>query len=116
MHFCDQCNNMYYLKIQNIDQQEQLIYFCRNCGNEKTNLDIQDLQIYHSSNEIDFDGSHLVNEYTKYDKTLPRTKLVTCPNAGCKKDGEILLLRYELQNLKFLFICTSCNHTWKLKS
>ena len=36
MHFCEKCGNMYYLKILNEDD-DQLLYYCRKCGNNSNN-------------------------------------------------------------------------------
>ena len=32
MHFCNKCDNMYYIKLSEMDNNE-LNYYCRNCGN-----------------------------------------------------------------------------------
>ena len=37
MHFCSNCNNMYYIRI-NSENTNKLVYYCRNCGNEDTLL------------------------------------------------------------------------------
>ena len=37
MHFCSNCQNMYYIRI-NSDDPNKLVYYCRNCGNEDTSL------------------------------------------------------------------------------
>lgn len=119
MYFCKECNNMYYLKMDTTSEQDKLIYYCRNCGDEKHDLETHDYQISQKSNVMYFDGMHLLNQYTKYDKTIPRTQLVTCPNGSCptmteQKENEVLLIRYDLKNLKYLFICYHCDHTWKI--
>jgi hypothetical protein len=64
---------------------------------------------------------HIVNEYTKLDPTLPRIYTMLCPNVECKtntktgdeKGTEIIYLRYDTDNLKYLYICSECNTTWK---
>ena len=33
MHFCSNCSNMYYIRI-NSDDSNSLVYYCRQCGNE----------------------------------------------------------------------------------
>ena len=33
MHFCSTCQNMYYIRMDS-ENTNQLIYYCRNCGNE----------------------------------------------------------------------------------
>ena len=37
MHFCDKCDNMYYIKISE-DDEKNLEYYCRNCGNVDNNI------------------------------------------------------------------------------
>ena len=34
MHFCDKCDNMFYIKLSE-DSPDSIIYYCKNCGNEK---------------------------------------------------------------------------------
>jgi aspartate carbamoyltransferase regulatory subunit len=62
----------------------------------------------------------MINKYTKLDPTLPRMHNIDCPNVGCttNKEGstektEIVYLRYDDANLKYLYICTTCDTTWK---
>ena len=37
MHFCTQCSNMYYIRI-NEDNANKLVYYCRKCGYEDSLL------------------------------------------------------------------------------
>ena len=37
MHFCIQCSNMYYIRI-NEDDPNKLVYYCRKCGHEDSLL------------------------------------------------------------------------------
>ena len=37
MHFCSKCDNMYYIRLAGEDSH-QLIYYCRKCGIEYTNI------------------------------------------------------------------------------
>jgi DNA-directed RNA polymerase subunit M/transcription elongation factor TFIIS len=86
MQFCSECHNMYYLKIQdeNGTISDTLIYYCRNCGHEDTtlsttNICVSDIQLRTSEKKY----THIVNEYTKYDPTLPRINTIKCPNQEC---------------------------------
>ena len=66
---------------------------------------------------------NVVNQYTKLDPTLPRIKNIKCPNADCnsnkeKKDPnyaekEIIYLRYDDVNMKFIYLCGVCENMWK---
>ena len=86
MKFCSECHNMYYLKISDIEGEisNTLIYYCRNCGHEDATIGeesicVSDIQLKRSEQKY----THMVNEYTKYDPTLPRINSIKCPNQEC---------------------------------
>ena len=120
MHFCTECNNMYYLKIME-DDANTLIYYCRNCGHENNtltaeNVCVSDTQIKRSEDQY----VHIVNEYTKYDPTLPRINTIDCPNSKCasnnegdKSEREVIYIRYDDTNMKYMYVCAICNTSWK---
>lgn len=118
MHFCTQCSNMYYISISP-DDSAKLIYYCRNCGNTDSNISAKDVvvstvQLKKSEQEF----SHIINKYTKLDPTLPRVTNILCPNADCatNKDGksrEIIYIRYDDTNLKYVYLCSTCDTVWK---
>lgn len=115
MHFCVKCDNMYYLKL-NEDDPNKLIYYCRHCGDEANNLTAEDmcvLKLQVKRNEEKY--IHVMNEYTKLDPTLPRIKTLECPNAECRKKAEsdIIYIRYDDVNIKYVYMCKSCDTTWK---
>ena len=164
MHFCSECHNMYYLKIkdENGEIGNTLIYYCRNCGHEDetlstTDICVSDMQIQSSEKKY----THIVNEYTKYDPTLPRINTIKCPNQECssntsskvggvgtskkttkksskQKDNlemddsetvktnqvqatntqatntqEVIYIRYDDTNMKYVYLCVHCNTTWR---
>ena len=127
--FCSKCDNMLYIKIAE-DDSNQIEYFCRYCGNiEKPANNNMILTVMNTSVENkDIHFSHIVNEYTKFDPTLPRITNMTCPNNECSsrkrsshgaedeaedtKKNEIIYIRYDDKNLKYLYLCTSCDHVW----
>ena len=89
MKFCSECHNMYYLKISDIEGEisNTLIYYCRNCGHEDASLGeesicVSDIQLKRSEQKY----THIVNEYTKYDPTLPRINSIKCPNQECESN------------------------------
>ena len=90
MQFCSECHNMYYLKISDEEGNigDTLIYYCRNCGHEDTtlsttNICVSDMQLLTSEKKY----THIVNEYTKFDPTLPRINTIKCPNQECSSNG-----------------------------
>ena len=120
MHFCSECKNMYYIRISSEDANK-LIYYCRNCGHEDTtltvdNLNITNSQIKNSDEEITF-----INKYTKLDPTLPRVKNILCPNDKCdtnthNKPREIIYIRYDDINMKYIYLCSACDTVWKIQN
>jgi DNA-directed RNA polymerase subunit M/transcription elongation factor TFIIS len=110
----------YYTRISEKDGN-MLSYHCRNCGNTEDVLTegfcVIDTNV--RKNEQVF--HHIINEYTKLDPSLPRIYTIPCPNAACKTNltgdnatkREIIYMRYDDMNLKYLYICAECDTVWK---
>jgi len=129
MHFCPKCGNMYYLKLLNKDE-DKLIYYCRNCGNEDTSLATNMNNLYISKTKIkkEMNYKNVINKYTKLDPTLPRINNIDCPNKECvsnnNSEGEsknntskdILYIRYDDKNMKYIYLCSHCDTVWNTNS
>ena len=119
MKFCNTCDNMFYLSIDPSDS-DKLMYYCRNCGTQdmsgvtdKSSV-ISSVQLTNTSTNM----AHIVNKYTKLDPTLPRIERIPCPNAECDtnvKDTtrEIIYIRYDDINIKYMYLCSTCDYVWK---
>jgi DNA-directed RNA polymerase subunit M/transcription elongation factor TFIIS len=131
---------MYYIKI-NGEDTNTLVYYCRFCGHEDdepTESGVVVLRTEYKKTEQQF--SHMVNRYIKHDPTLPRIANVKCPNESCtsnattsnattsnhgtankqsekasgdKAESSVIYLRYDDDNMKYLYICEECDTTWK---
>ena len=118
MHFCTNCENMYYIRI-NADDTNTLVYYCRNCGNEDkllstSNVCVSKTQIKKSEQSF----NHIINKYTKLDPTLPRINNILCPNLDCAtnksdKEREIIYIRYDDTNMKYVYLCSECDTVWQ---
>lgn len=120
MKFCVNCDNMYYIGISEKDGN-QLTYYCRNCGHvdesaASENICVLKTQIKRGEQKY----NHIINEYTKLDPTLPRIHNIDCPNVACKtntevpkKPAEVLYIRYDDDNLKYLYMCATCDTVWR---
>ena len=87
MHFCSKCDNMYYIRIAS-DNENKLIYYCRNCGNEDTNLSNENICVSKTNiKRSEQKYSHIINKFTKLDPTLPRTNTIKCPNQDCPSNS-----------------------------
>lgn len=118
MHFCTQCQNMYYISIDP-DDTNKLVYYCRNCGNQDDTLSVDNVTVSKSQlKKSEQEFSHVINKYTKLDPTLPRINKVLCPNPECStntKDEarEIIYIRYDDKNMKYVYLCSTCDIVWK---
>jgi len=109
---------MYYISI-NPDDANKLIYYCRNCGNKDSTISIKDVTVSNiqlKKSEQEF--THIINKYTKLDPTLPRVSNILCPNAECltnkeDKPREIIYIRYDNTNMKYVYLCSTCDTVWK---
>jgi len=118
MHFCSNCKNMYYMRI-NVDDPNKLIYYCRNCGNENDVIAIENVCVsktYIKKNEQSF--NQIINKYTKLDPTLPRINTILCPNSDCttntkNTEREIIYIRYDDINMKYVYLCSTCDVVWQ---
>jgi len=122
MKFCNVCDNMYYISI-NEKNKNELTYYCRNCKNT-SDVDQADNTCVLSTNfKNNDDGyNHIINTYTKHDPTLPHIYNIPCPNDQCdcntKDDvkNDIIYLRYDDKKMKYIYLCTLCDITWKTNS
>jgi hypothetical protein len=125
---------MYYISVT---PENELQYYCRNCGNidntvASENICVSKLNVKHSTTPQSF--SQVVNKYTKLDPTLPRIHTMRCPNDECpsnegggsaggagagagagahnKPKSEIIYVRYDDMNLKYVYLCAKCDKVW----
>ena len=121
MKFCTKCDNMYYISIDMVDENK-LAYYCRNCGHKDSNIGndgicVLNTQIKKGKQQF----HHIINEYTKLDPTLPRIYNIPCSNPQCltndsdeskRSPREIIYMRYDDNNMKYVYICTTCDAKW----
>lgn len=112
MEFCPVCDNLFYLKIND----KVLFHECKKCGNEKEITKSTSIfkQNFTKTNQ-QFEAS--VNKYTKLDPTLPRIYTMQCPSTTCVNHTidrpEIIYVRYNNIDLKYVYLCPLCDSIWK---
>ena len=119
MQFCSKCDNMYYIRLSNTEDNT-LVHYCRNCGNEDATISSSDLSVSNIQlkNKKQNHGIY-INEYTKLDPTIPRIADVDCPNKACicntsqEVDTDILYVRYDDDNIRYIYMCCHCDTKWK---
>lgn len=115
MKFCD-CGNMLYVTV---DEEKNLIYYCKNCNN-RIKRENKESELIISDNKIDdsLKYSQYLNKYLKYDPSLPRVNNIHCTNQECtNKDpskSEVIFIKYDATNMKYLYHCCHCNYFWKI--
>jgi hypothetical protein len=110
---------MYYIGV-NEKNPNELTHYCRNCGFiDHSNIQENSCIFRNDIKKGEQKYNHIINEYTKQDPTLPRIHNMNCPNAVCKTNTEenekpeILYIRYDENNLKYIYMCSTCDTTWK---
>jgi DNA-directed RNA polymerase subunit M/transcription elongation factor TFIIS len=94
-----------------------LVYYCRNCGDENEIDDSATNIMKTIINGNDDIYVNVVNKYTKFDNTIPRVKEIVCPNTSCisheDQNKDVLLIRHDEKNMKYIYLCGICDHVWK---
>ena len=119
MHFCVKCSNMYYISLEQ-EESDKLIYYCRNCGHNDNTLISENLCISKTEfTKTESKFSNIINKYTKFDPTLPRINTIKCPNSDCQSNKndekyprEVIYLRYDDINMKYIYLCCNCDYSW----
>jgi DNA-directed RNA polymerase subunit M/transcription elongation factor TFIIS len=124
--FCKICRYYLYLEETVVDEKEeekqpkQLRRICRNCGyqEEMSGGLILELDLKEKTSE---GYKILMNEFTKEDPTLPHVHSLTCPNEGCAsnttgQESDIIYMKYDVVNMKYLYICNVCDTRWRSKA
>lgn len=115
MEFCNLCENMLQLTIQ----EDKPVYVCKACHTTKecdSNFDACVYKANYGGNEQIF-YELFINKYSVHDPTLPRVTTIQCPNKECKsnhegKNPEVIYIRYHDADMKYIYLCCSCNYTW----
>jgi DNA-directed RNA polymerase subunit M/transcription elongation factor TFIIS len=138
MKFCQNCDNLLYLKINDsseegggvsdsgaeptenvLNKKCELKYVCRMC-NEEYDSNESDSCVFNINFNLDnIKKMSFINDFIYDDITLPRAEGIKCPNAKCPdQKPEIVYIQYDKENMKYIYICLSCHrdniqpHIW----
>lgn len=117
MHFCSICDNVYFIKV---NEDKDMVYFCKSCGNEEVKKKDNGSICIIDDNKVDdaTKYSQYMNKYLKYDPTLPRVANIKCTNPACTKGddqpNEVIYLKYDHPNMKYMYYCCHCEYFWRL--
>jgi len=116
MKFCEFCENMLYVSTT---PEKNLLYYCKNCDTKVEEKKDNGSILVIDDNKIDdvTKYSQYISKYINHDPTLPRVNNIKCTNKNCikehDKDNEVIYLKYDFINMKYLYYCTYCNYFWK---
>ena len=124
--FCPVCRYYLYLKEEETQEEKKsetkekiLLRLCRNCGYQERRMGGLILEI--DLKEKTSEGYKiLMNQFTDQDPTLPHVNTIKCPNTNCdtntsNKEKDVIYLKYDAVNMKFLYICNVCKAHWRSK-
>ena len=139
MNFCDNCENMLYMRISEvtisngedskIDESEEvevktqnkIVYYCRCCNNEYPDLHKKNNCIFKINyNTENIKKNSFINKYVYDDITLPIAENMKCINLDCSGGSKPLIkyIQYDKDDMKYIYICMNCyeagnpNHIW----
>ena len=124
MEFCDICDNMLYIKhvMKEESMRDESVsngveYFCKFCGNVESLAQNEPKLISKVSFQNNQDVEDLVGGDMINDITLPHVHNIPCKNTDCvRPEGEkhdVILMRYDTKNSKYMYYCTYCHTKWK---
>ena len=111
-NFCTTCK----MNLKGVVSDDKLYRVCDTCGYQKEDTGGLITETYIKDKETD-SYKILLNEFTRQDPTLPYLKDLDCPNNQCGSNKgidskKVIFLKYDTDNLKFVYICDNCEKTW----
>ena len=117
INFFSQCENMTYIPM---NEDNKLFQVCKGCSHTEEFKEYD--SIYNMSTDgIDISEVHNTNKYITHDITLPsitKNDNIKCINTECtshSKDtnSRITYIKYDTEDMKYLYICNHCGTSWK---
>jgi hypothetical protein len=116
IRFCTVCSNYLYLHVD--ETTGDLQRSCRNCGYKDT-ADQGGLVSEMRIEQLSAEGYNLINEFTLLDPRLPHLHgTMKCINTSCQSnkagaESDIVYIKYDTENLRYMYICTFCKANWR---
>lgn len=122
MKFCSNCDMLFNLVLETVNNQQKTKHVCKNCGNEEENENICIVKINNEDNILTVTDEKLLKNICQ-DITLPRTKKIACPNNDCdcnkinfdkdkSKENEVVYFIVHQKDMIYQYICCHCYTTW----
>lgn len=140
MKFCSVCDNMMYMRLANDESAAAdvvpesaeeappeaapaavaaLRFYCKNCGYavDASSTDTKGKMLDTDYKDDQATYSQYATPHIVHDPTLPRVSNIPCPLKGCTRPAdvpnEVIYVKYDATNLRFLYYCCHCTRFWK---
>jgi hypothetical protein len=114
---------MLYLRLDSATSETskaKLEYHCKHCTLSFDADDSTESSCIIGNNYTDDLHKQYMTDNIIYDRTLPRTDAIPCANSKCsrpaEKPQEVIYVKYDPTNMKFLYHCCHCRHFWRSQS
>jgi hypothetical protein len=110
---CSDCNNLMDFCL---DIDKNPLYLCTRCNKKDVNFKLDDT-IIKFNKELCLKEIINNNSFLHLDKTLPKLNNdnIKCINTECPTINEknnITYIKYDEENIKFIYICNVCGQKW----
>lgn len=122
LKFCPTCKYYLYLDAPvPSDTGASLRRLCRNCGYTQVEEGGGLITETKLQEKVAEGYKVLLNEFTRLDPTLPHVDNIKCKNADCKSNTgaatpDVIYIKYDSVNLKYLYICNVCKEQWRSRT
>ena len=127
LKFCPVCRNLLFLMnavepTEGAAKEEgALRWSCKACGHLEDYVEGGMLYEINLQQNVSEGYKVILNEFTRLDPTLPHVKNIKCPNEECgsntgASERDVIYMKYDATNLKFLYICNICEQHWKSRA
>ena len=119
--FCGACGNIYKMRLEMGGAGNNLYWVCLSCGDmikQQGGCLLVETLVQERASE----GYRiLLNEFTRQDATLPHVKTIKCPSEACGSnqtgaEKDVIYIKYDPVNMKYLYICNVCGEAWRSRS
>ena len=116
--FCEICDNLLYMRASENDEAT-LVKYCKHCSFTKPMEAGQCVKVsetLYSEDQLLYD--QFQNKFLRYDPTLPRVRdpALKCPNTECtgpKDSPQIIYIKYQSTNMRYMYCCDYCGHVFR---
>ena len=113
-NICKNCDNFMFTYT---DKENNIYNGCKECGNKTK---IEEKCIYKTKYKVDISSILNTNPHLLQDSTLPKIENnpnIKCPNSDCETNTKnkmcsISYIKYDEENMNFMYICDTCGQKW----